>query len=377
MANWCFRFGKRMKSAMQLGSLFLCVGCTHLSVDDCVEPGGKVLGEDVPRIRSSQVRMKLEDGRAGAARFAPYAAMAALAYEEAESCSTKKKKLSPVALEKLRNALEASTRGGARWQIDEAISPAGFCQDNLGFSYHVWSRKAGGKLDVVIAFRGTDNDSTDDWVYGNLYWVTRWFTKENQYGRAEDIARRVIEYFRVGPGRPTDGTDIRFSSAGHSLGGGLAQHILYALPEYIDQAYAFDSSPVTAHTDTDNRGRVVSACSCLQELGAEARIYRFYESYEILTHLRFIHKLFFAPDRHIQEVRFGYEASPNAISEHSMFDLALNLRADAEAEPKRPHVMPWYSGHGFKNGTSCTAVFEDAQRQSCAVPADSEHPCPK
>lgn len=377
MAYLRFRLGKRIESAVRLGSVLLFAGCTHLSVDDCVEPGGKVLGEDVPRIRSSQVRMKLEDGRAGAARFAPYAAMAALAYEEAASCSSKKKKLSPEELEKLRSVIEASSRSGARWQIVEAISPPGFCQDDIGFSYHVWSRKAGGKLDVVIAFRGTDNDNTDDWVYGNLYWVTHWFTKENQYGRAEEKARRVIEYFRTGPGRPTDGTEIRFNSAGHSLGGGLAQHILYALPEDINQAYAFDSSPVTAHTDTDIRDRIVSACSCLPELGAEARIYRFYESYEVLTHLRFIHKLFFAPNRHIQEVRFGYEASPNAIARHSMLDLALNLGADAEAEPTRPYVAPWYSGHGSKNGKSCTAVFEDAQRQSCAVPADSEHPCPK
>lgn len=162
MAYLRFRLGKRIESAVRLGSVLLFAGCTHLSVDDCVEPGGKVLGEDVLRIRSSQVRMKLEDARAGAARFAPYAAMAALAYEEAASCSSKKKKLSPEELEKLRSVLEASSRGGARWQIVEAISPAGFCQDDIGFSYHVWSRKAGGKLDVVIAFRGTDNDNTDD-----------------------------------------------------------------------------------------------------------------------------------------------------------------------------------------------------------------------
>jgi hypothetical protein len=366
---------RKAGTAVWLCAAVFLTGCTHLEVDDCMEPGGKVLGEDVPRIRSSHVRMKFDDGRAAAARFAPYAAMSALAYEEASTCPSWEKALKPEDAGILRAVLAGS--GSDHWQVVKAISPAGFCQDDIGFSYHVWTRKQDGKVDVVIAFRGTDNDNADDWVYGNLYWLTHWFTDTNQYERAEARTRQIIDYFRTGAGRPADDSQVRFYSTGHSLGGGLAQHVLYALPEDIEQAYAFDPSPVTAHTDTDVRGRVVSACSCLPELGSEARIYRFYESYEVLTHLRFVHKLFFAPNRHIQEVRFGYNESSNAIKRHSMMKLALNVAADAKSEPSRPYAVPWYAGQGARNGRSCTAVFEDAQKQSCAVPANSGNPCPQ
>jgi hypothetical protein len=62
------------------------VSCTHFAVDDCNEPGGSVLGEDVPRIRSAGVRMKLADSALAARRFLPYAAMSALAYAEDVDC---------------------------------------------------------------------------------------------------------------------------------------------------------------------------------------------------------------------------------------------------------------------------------------------------
>src|SRR5689334_15642219 len=61
--------------------LVLLQSCTHLAIDDC---GGKVLGENKPRIRSSHLRMFLADPPAASNRFAPYAAMSALAYAEAE-----------------------------------------------------------------------------------------------------------------------------------------------------------------------------------------------------------------------------------------------------------------------------------------------------
>ena len=68
------RTSRRILLALLLG---LLQGCTHLEIEDC---GGKVLGENEPRIRSSHFRMFLADLPAASTRSAPFAAMSALAY---------------------------------------------------------------------------------------------------------------------------------------------------------------------------------------------------------------------------------------------------------------------------------------------------------
>ncbi|WP_321791778.1 hypothetical protein [Caballeronia sp. J97] len=364
--------------------LSLLCSCTNFAVTDCTEDGESVLGKDVGRIRSSRVRMIFEDSHAAAARFVPYAAMSALAYEESHTCPGAEP-LKPVdgastkeldALKSLHAVLEGTSFGGP-WTPAAEIAVPGYCQDDIGFSYHVWKRQGLGTLDVVMVFRGTDNNNTKDWVYGNLYWFTHWFTDRNQYEEAVQQTKRVIAYFRTGKGQPAGGIKVRFFTAGHSLGGGLAQHVLYALPDDIIQAYAFDPSPVTAHADTPSKDTYAKACSCVAVM-PEARIYRFYESHEILTHLRFIHKLFFAPDRHIQEVRFGYPESRNAVKRHSMPALAVNMVNDAQANPGQPYTVPWYASRGSRDGKSCTAFFEEEQEASCRKVADSNgDACPQ
>jgi pimeloyl-ACP methyl ester carboxylesterase len=73
----------------------------------------------------------------------------------------------------------------------------------------------------------------------------------------------------------------RFITTGHSLGGGLAQHMLYSFPDHVEQAIVFDPSSVTAYADVDHTNQV-QACACeipaLQQSGfliePEARILR-------------------------------------------------------------------------------------------------------
>jgi hypothetical protein len=337
-------------------------------VESCHEKDGSVLGEDVARIRSSHIRMKLADPPAAAARFVPYAAMSALAYAEDQDCGH-----APKITARERNILEDMLTHprdqGQKWERVRSLERAGPCEDELGLFYNVWKKETADLIEVVVAFRGTWGPT--DWWYGNLRWFTRFFTTEDQYTRARQYSHEVIEAFKSGAGQQDKHGPIRFYSTGHSLGGGLAQDVFYDRPRDYVQVFAFDPSAVTTFTDEDEQTQI-AGCSCEPSLGTEARIYRFYESYEILTHLRFVHKLFFAPNRHIHEVRFGFPAPTNPISRHSMVALATDLDAEARREDASLYTKPWYSG----KGEGCTARFEAGQRTSCSVSAGTGQTCP-
>ena len=352
---------KRARLALSLGLLAITnlSSCTHVSVEDCNEPGGRVLGEDVPRIRSSHIRMKLADGPAAAARFLPFAVMSALAYAEDVDCGHPRK-LDEAASRALRAIIERSTPEWSGWKRVPELEKAGQCEDESGLYYNVWKRESASTVEAVIAFRGTSG--LRDWTHGNLHWLARFFI-EDQYPRARGYGDEVIRHFTTGAGKPAAGRTVRFYTTGHSLGGGLAQTVFYAHPREIAQVFAFDPSAVTDYREQDLE-KHQQACACDGAPPPEARIYRFYESYEILTHLRFVHKLFFAPNRHIHEVRFGFPASANPISRHSMSNLAFAMSKEStDASPS----SKWYAGVG----EGCTARFESQQARSCAAPAGS------
>jgi hypothetical protein len=113
--------------------------------------------------------------------------------------------------------------------------------------------------------------------------------------------------------------EIKFSSAGHSLGGGLAQQAAYA-SKYIETVYAFDPSPVTGYSSVKKQDRKEN-CKGL-------KIYRIWEQGEILLYLRIItkavRKIAFIPnlDPRIVEVRFNFVDRGGTITEHSMQNLA-------------------------------------------------------
>ena len=168
--------------------------------------------------------------------------------------------------------------------------------------------------------------------------------------------RRVFAHFASTPSKiPT-----RYYTTGHSLGGGLAQHVLYSNPDTVNQAFAFDPSSVTGYAD-QSPATQVSACQCRQDSpDGEARIYRAYDSYEILASLRIVHKTFLPPERHIQEVRF-----PNSHS-HSMKGLAFYLLDNSRTVS--PHSDPWFAGKGdHTSNETCTAAFIRQQRNSCNI----------
>lgn len=358
-----FERPRRCRVAWQLVVVLLVAAglpsCSAIGLESC---GGRVLGKDVARIRSSQVRMKLAYPARAAARFVPFAAMSALAYWEAADCGRKHKLTVEDRLD-LESILNPPG-GKDRWEHVEALEPEGPCEDELGLYYNVWVRDSEGWRDVVVAFRGTWGGS--DWTYGNLRWFTRPFTAEDQYERARRISQRVRAYFAA-----ITRTPLRFYATGHSLGGGLAQDVLYDAPTSYRQAIVFDSSSITGFTDQSIEHRT-QACACAPDLGSEARIYRVYESYEVLTHLRVWHKLVFPTNRHVQEVRFPFVDSPNLIGQHSMVKLARNLAKLAKDAGGQSAAGPWYSGEG----RGCTERFEALLRKSCALSPAKWRTCP-
>ena len=345
---------------------------------------GEVLGTDATRIRSAEHRMLLADEKAAARRFVDFGAMAELVYEDADGevqegdrcmkplnlCKSKEKKRAEV-----RENLHRHLRK-AKWERELLVSklegrPAlKRCEDDYGLFYGVWTRKLENQpKEVVFAFRGTQFLTCPDWRYGNLHHL--WGEEDNQYHRAWQEVQVWINFYEKG------GEDVIFYTAGHSLGAGVAQHILYRMPHKIRQVYAFNPSWVTGYTYL-GRDRL-KGCECPDGKGsAEARIYRIYESDEILAGPRFIIKSFFLPNnRHIQEVRFG-GTKGDAITEHNMGHLANLLLERSEFTPKERHDIShvalddsWIQG---QKAPEHTEIFKKAQKKACLDP-QSKHAC--
>lgn len=285
--------------------------------------------------------------------------MSALAYAEDANCAATDPKITDT--ERIELESELSARGWKEIRDVEWVPP---CEDDVGLFFRVWTMESDTRQ-VVIAFRGTWGFK--DWLYGNLHWLTRFLPMEDQYSRARVAVQRVFNRFDDEPGKAT-----RFYTTGHSLGGGLAQHVLYSYPDKVAQAFAFDPSSATGFADQSSTNQV-SGCECnSNELNGEPRIFRVYDAYEILANLRIFHKTFLPPERHIQEVRF-----PNAAS-HSMKGLAFYLLSKANST--RDYSVPWYSGKGnYTSSESCTAAFSRGQRTSCEakVTQDQWLKCPQ
>lgn len=367
----------------QLFFAFVLLGCTHLAVEDCPEHG--VLGNNNPgsaRLRTSHYRVMLADPAAAAARFLPYAIMSDYAYRIGDGCDDKgnKVRIPPERDVELMNWLKSGTDNFNTWRMEEKVGmhevhrPARVgCEDNQGLMFHVWHRKVDNQRHVVIAFRGTSGSG--DWIYGNLWWLTRGVLSDTQLSRSRAYAADVIRYFDQ-KATAEGAKPPRYVTTGHSLGGSLAQHVLYAFPDRVEQAIVFDSSSVTGFVDPSiSRANRVDACSCRSELGPEARIIRVYQTYEILTNLRIFHKLILPPERHVQEVRFPFKSSWNPVARHSMYDFTRNLRESSGTRKPDEVGHSWYAS----KDSVCTAPLIHQQQASCsiAVQRDAVFVCPQ
>ncbi|MBL0085448.1 MAG: hypothetical protein IPP44_01845 [Ideonella sp.] len=356
------------RAAVLIGAMGLAA-CTHLFVEDCPD---QVLGNDtLPRMRTSRYRIQLADTAAAAARFVAPAQMSVLAYHSGSDCKASGESVSDVDAAALVQALGRPGVDGPGWSLAPELGSPGGCEDDTGFMFQVWRRQVAGRDELVLAFRGTGGKG--DWLYGNLWWLTRWFIADNQYSRARAQASRVIERVTAearANGRP----DPVVRTTGHSLGGGLAQQVLYAHPTQVLQAIVFDPSSVTGFVDVPKAAQR-EACACRDELGSEARILRVYESYEVLALLRSFHKAFLPPERHVQELRFPFASTWNLVAQHSIQAFTKQLQAAAAPASAAASKAPWYASADAR----CTARLQTGQQQSCraAVGADAFNVCPR
>jgi pimeloyl-ACP methyl ester carboxylesterase len=365
----------RLVIASLAATLLTAIGsCVDLAMERC-GTSADPLGNNEPgtaRVRTSHHRAVLADQSAVAGRVLPYALMSAYAYRLAPGCVDlgNESKLDEAAQREIESHI-AATAGGWRRVPELSISDgAGHleCEDDEGLAYHVWERTLDGRKFVVLAFRGTSG--TGDWKYGNLWWFGRFVFRDNQYTRARAHAEEIIRYYDEQAARGNL-KPPRFVATGHSLGGGLGQHVLYSFPDRVEQAIVFDPSSVTGYADVDHEHHVL-ACACeipaLRDAGIviepEPRILRIYQTYEILSDLRIFHKTFFEPERHVMEVRIPFDAPHEQVKRHSMKDLANNL-FDAAG----PNVA-YTSGAGWlaaRDDNACTAALRDHQKASCAI----------
>jgi pimeloyl-ACP methyl ester carboxylesterase len=237
-------------------------------------------------------RAAVYPARQVARTFVDYAQLAALAYDD--------------------------VRHGARYQgwefvrtPDFVCPPGRICAGELGVQ--LWVLRSGGACaEAVIAFRGTIFSSADDW-FANLHWLHRLTPLADYYEQARlHIGTLVAVAERMG-------CSHRIIAIGHSLGGGLAQHVAYAHPR-IRVVYAFDPSFVIGSTDFGLLGLPIHS---------EGRLFDYvYEHGEVLAFLRFIGRLFHpypGCNPRVRTVRFN-TISGSIFSQHRIVALAANLR---------------------------------------------------
>lgn len=245
------------------------------------------------------------DARPVAAAYAKYAVIAARAYDN------------PGAEKNFGESEGEARKAIAGWRIEKSWTKFDCPRDRVctfygGLGVQLWVQRSQGICRAaVIAFRGTDLTSYDDWV-ANLHWFHSGVGIYDQYDQARDNISVIV---REAERRGCTGKIV---AVGHSLGGGLAQHVAYAHAK-IRTVYAFDPSFVVGIGDI------------APELLARNRKDRYfdyvYEQFEILAFPRAIVRLFHpysACNPRIRTVRFN-TLSGTGFSRHRIEDLAKTM----------------------------------------------------
>ncbi|PHR18317.1 MAG: hypothetical protein COA37_20685 [Hoeflea sp.] len=185
-------------------------------------------------------------------------------------------------------------------------------------SYGVWYRRIDPeKIQVALVFRGTQ--TWGDW-WSNARWITSYFGAGwDQYDLARSIAIHVADNLLVDHPELQGLDTPEFIAAGHSLGGGLAQHAGYASSR-IGRVYSFNGTSVTGFYDIPDRD--------VNKQGL--RIYRISERGEILALLRAFMKIIYPvveKNPKIIEATYNYGIR-GLVTQHSIEDLACALAND-------------------------------------------------
>jgi Lipase (class 3) len=205
---------------------------------------------------------------------------------------------------------------------------------DVGLYMEVWEKMVSPPI-VAVAFRGTEFFSWSDWMSNFRWfsWLLRFLpTYNDQYTVvARETGKEVLENLRTRIENGRDRyKDVRIITTGHSLGGGLAQHLAYSLPDIkssdgqllprVSNVYAFDPSPVTGWYSVERELRTMNAKG--------SKIDRIFEHGEILSYARLLLSYVNPPsanDPAIREIRYNFVQSINPFSSHSMRLIACAL----------------------------------------------------
>lgn len=188
-----------------------------------------------------------------------------------------------------------------------------------GLYYEVWVHKSNDKIELAaIVFKGTEN--RNDWRT-NLRWIRKrlFIHSYDYYDQLNETASDLMNLVHKQIGRE----NVEVVTAGHSLGGGLAQFMAYRI-EKIKLVFAFNSSPVTGYYDVEKTKRKTNKKGC--------KIYRIYEGGEALDPIRKLLTLLYpAPlikteNPSLIRIRTSFSVLKSRIKQHSMSDLANHLR---------------------------------------------------
>jgi hypothetical protein len=192
-----------------------------------------------------------------------------------------------------------------------------FCTEPLsGLGVQIWVRKGRVCREAVVAFRGTDGQSADDWL-SNLRWLLRLLPLYDQYEQVQDYAPDFVKAVENDPCFVRGRTQI--VSVGHSLGGGLAQQAAFIQGD-IRRVFAFDPSFVTGYDDVHVipvRDRNVQGLL----------IDRIYEHGEILAYPRFVLRTLVPPpacNPTVRSIRFN-TLHGTGIAQHNLSAMATAL----------------------------------------------------
>ena len=165
--------------------------------------------------------------------------------------------------------------------------------------------------EIVFAFRGTT--SLADWWCGNIW--------DCQYPKADQYVLDMLTKIRAKypnifglDGRPT----VPVVATGHSLGGGLAQHIAYCFDDFHIAAVVFNTSPRSHKRDCQRPDHRAPSAEQIDSV-RRSRITRIHQHHEILSPLR---ALVSSPD--YQDTRY-YFSHGGWFSRHSITALSMGL----------------------------------------------------
>lgn len=234
---------------------------------------------------------------------------------------------------------------GGGWRlVDGFPKRAVLLDDEFNVRAQLWEYSEGAApvSALAVAFRGTQANHGQDW-WANLRWFFR--GRDDHYTRTdEEIALNLQAHLQRGLDDGRISPDATLVATGHSLGGGLAQHLAYAyraplsatgsLPR-ASAVVVFNSSPVTGWSDVDKDLR--------QRNAAGLPIERAFEYGEILSYLRTTISVVLPPSSAnpaISGLRFNVKDSWNPFSNHSMRLLACAMARQAFPEGQSIQLAP-------------------------------------